>query len=299
MQGISYILFYSFALLLMLIPAPLRHALSDGVAWLGFKLSKRYRYVVHANLELIFPKRYSDKEKDAIAKLCFKNLLREVLSVIEFYFTPKKQLQKLVRIEGLEHIQKDLDAKKPLVFISNHYNNLEVAGIGMAKITKTLHVVQKAGNVYIDRFIARSREKNGLKTIPMNKALRHLAKALKSGQSVSMIVDQSVNPDAGIVVDFFGHPAMHLTSASYLARKFKTKIVPVVLEQEAKERWVYKILPPIAFTPSDDEKADIFYLTQAQAKILETQLKKDPLPWFWCHKRFKNTLPEIYKKAHS
>lgn len=296
MQRINYTLFYGFALFLMIMPPFLRHALSDGFAWLAYKLSKKYRFVVHANLELLFPKRYSELEKNQIALRCFKNLLREVISVIELYFLSVKKRNDLIRVEGKEHIQKYLDSGKALVFVTNHYNNLEIAGIGLAKVAKTIHVVQEAGNPYIDHFIAKSREKNGLKTIPMGKALRHLAKALKNGQSVSMIVDQSVNADAGIVVEFFGQPAMHLTSASFLARKFNTLIVPTVMEKGKDGMWVYKVMPPIPFTKTEDEAADIRYLTQAQANILEAQLKKDPLPWFWCHKRFKNTLPEIYQR---
>ena len=296
MQRFTYILFYIFSLLLMLIPTFLRHKLSNLFALLFFYLVKRYRYIVHANLEHVFPNKYTQKEKDTIAKQCFKNLLQEVLSVIEFHFTSKKKLQKMIRVEGEESLRPFREKGQGIVFFTNHYNNLEVAGIGLAKVAQTLHVVQEASNPYLNAFIARSREKNGLHTIPMNKAVRQLAKQLKNGKDVSLVVDQSVNEDAGTIVRIFGKESMHLTSASFLSRKFDAPLIPTQLIKDTKGKWVYKIYPPISFTKTDDVEKDILYLTQAQAHFLEQNLKEDPTPWFWCHRRWKKTHPEIYKR---
>ena len=299
MQRVNYLLFYLFALFIMAIPSFLRHKIADGIALIGFWIAKRYRFVVHTNLELVFPKRYSFSEKDAIAKQCMRNLLREVLSVIEIYFTPNKKLQKLVRVEGEENLQAFKEKNQGVIFFTNHYNNLEIAALGVAKVSNTLQVTEAMNNPYIDAFVTKSRQKNGLTVIPVRKAVRHLALQLKRGGDVSIVIDQSVNADAGIPIDLFGHKTLHLTTASYLARKFDAPLVPTLLEKDDDDNWVFKILPPVPFTKTENEEEDIKYLTQAQANFLKACLDKDPIPWFWCHKRWKRTYPEIYNFKES
>ena len=294
MYRISYGLFYLLALLLMAMPTVLRRALFKSIGGLLFYLMPRYVRIVYANLDTAFNPPLPEHQKRTIAKGCFKNLLLEVLSIIETYFTPVELLKKRVTVEGKEKVALLKQSGKGIVFVTFHYNDLEVAAIGLAQVTRTVHIVQEVANPYLNAFIERSRGKHA-DTVPMRKALRHLAKQLKNGGDVSIVVDQSFNDDAAMEVEFFGQPTAHLTSASYLARKFDAPMVPVSLRIENGKE-IFTIHDPIAFTKTEDEQADIRTLTQAQATFLETLIRRDPAPWFWCHRRWKRTLPHIYQR---
>lgn len=294
MHRLQYIIFYSFALFIMLFPQKMRHAIFKALASFLFLLLKNKRAIIHANLDLAFKNSMDSKEKDRIGKICFQNLLIEVLSIIEVYFTSTKKLYKNIKTTNTQVVDKLKSENKSIIYIIYHYNNLELGGVALSSVAETLHIVQEANNPYIDNFIKRSRERHGLKTIPMGKAVRHLAIQLKKKGDISLVVDQSVNPDAGMIVTMFDQPTMHLTTGSYLARKFDAVLVPLHIVQEDSRSCILHFKEPIPFTKSDDQEADITYLTQMQAKILEDIIKEDPLPWFWCHKRWKRTHPEIY-----
>lgn len=294
MYKFQYALFYTFALFIMMIPQALRHALFKALGSLFYRLLKRKRAIVYANLDLAFKGKMEQEEKDRIGKACFQNLLLEVIAVIEVYFTSSKKLFSSIKTVNTEMVEKLKSENKSIIYIIYHYNNLELGGVALSSVAQTLHIVQGASNPYIDNFIKRSRERHGLKTIHMEKAVRHLALQLKKSGDISLVVDQSVNLDVGMIVKMFDEPTTHVTTASYLARKFDAVLVPLHIVQEDSKSCTLHFKDPIPFTKSEDEEADISYLTQMQASILENIIKEDPSPWFWCHKRWKNTHPNLY-----
>jgi Kdo2-lipid IVA lauroyltransferase/acyltransferase len=296
MFRLQYALFYTFALIIMLFPRPLRHAFFKSIGRLLFKLLKRKREIIYANLDLAYKGKLSQEEKDYIGKRCFENLIIEGLTSIEIYFTPSKKILKGHCLENYEIVEKYNKQGQAVVFVVFHYNNLEYFALQIAQNAPVITIGQESTNPYIHNFIIRSREKHGLRVVPMGGALRTLASDLKKGKNISVIVDQSVNPDAGIIVEMFGEPTMHLKSASFLARKFDAPLIPLCITQKDSYSSCMTFQEAIPFTKTDDAEADIKYLTQAQATILENKILEDPVPWFWCHRRWKNTHREIYNK---
>ena len=281
----------------MIFPRKLRHAFFKALASFLYLLLKRKREIIYANLDLAFKGKMSQEEKDKIGKICFQNLIIEIISIVEVYFISSKKLYKTIRTEN-RAIVDDLKKKnKPIIYIIYHYNNLELGGLALSSISSTLHIVQPAKNPYIDAFVKRSRERHGIRTIPMKKAVRHLAIQLKKGDDISLVIDQGTSIHDGTMVTMFDETTSHINTASYLARKFDAVLVPLHIEQKDSLSCTLHIKEPIPFTKSSDEEADITYLTQMQATTLEEIIKENPAPWFWCHKRWKDTHSEIYSKA--
>lgn len=278
----------------MIFPRKLRHTFFKGVASFLYLLLKRKRKIIYANLDLAFKGKMNQEEKDRVGKICFQNLIIEVISVIEVYFTSTKKLYPSIKKVNTEIVDKLKSENKSIIYIIYHYNNLELGGVALSSVAKTLHVVQKVNNPYIDNFIKRSREKHGLKTIHMTKAVRHLAIQLKKKRDISLVVDQSVYIAFGTIVKMFDEPTVHVTTASYLARKFDAVLLPLHITQNDSLSCTLHFKEPIPFTKTDNEEADINYLTQMQATILENIIKEDPAPWFWCHKRWKDTHQNLY-----
>ena len=296
MHKLQYVIFYTFALFIMIFPRKLRHSLFKSFASFLYLLLKRKRMIIYANLDLAFKGEMSQEEKDKIGKICFQNLIIEIISIIEIYFTSTKKLYQNITTENREIVDTLKKDRKPIIYIIYHYNNLELGGLALSSFAQTLHIVQPAKNPYIDAFVKRSRERHGIKTLPMKQAVRRLAIQLKNGGDISLVIDQGVDIHDGTMVTMFGEKTSHVNTASYLARKFDAVLVPLHIVQKNSYSCTLQIKDPIPFTKSDDEEADITYLTQMQATILENIIKEDPAPWFWCHKRWKDTHQYIYNK---
>jgi len=294
MYKVQYIIFYTFALFIMIIPRTLRHALFKSFASFLYLLLKRKREIIYANLDLAFKGKMSQEEKDKIGKICFQNLIIEVISIIEIYFISSKKLYKKITTENTQVVDALKKEGKPIIYIIYHYNNLELGGLALSSVAQTLHVVQPAKNPYIDAFVKRSRERHGIRTLPMKQAVRRLAIQLKNGGDISLVIDQGVDIHDGTMVKMFGETTSHLNTASFLARKFNAVLLPLHIVQTNSQGCTLHFKEPIPFTKSDDEETDINYLTQMQATILEKIIKEDPTPWFWCHKRWKDTHHNLY-----
>ncbi|KIM09128.1 MAG: hypothetical protein KU28_00340 [Sulfurovum sp. PC08-66] len=288
---INYAFFYLFTLLIIALPAFVRRSFFRGLGRLWYALDKKRVRVVLANLTLAFGDTMPLSQKYAIARGCFENLFLEMLSVIETHFLPIERIAKTLHFVGLEHIEAAHVLGKPIVFFTAHYNDLEIGGIALGLATQTVHSVQKATNPYIDAFISKGRQKVGLVMVPMHQAMRNQARQLKNGGDVSIVVDQSVD---GTTVEFFGHPTKHTISASKLTRNYDAILMPTLLLKTAQGAWQPTFFAPIPFTKTDDEEIDIAYLTQAQASFIEAQIRANPAPWFWCHRRWRDTYPKMY-----
>lgn len=280
----------------MLFPRVVRHAFFKALGSFLYLVLKSKRKIIYTNLDLVFKGKMDQKEKDRIGKGCFQNLLIEALSVIEVYFMSTKKLYKSIKTINTERIDALKKEGKPIIYIIYHYGNLELGGVALSSAAETLHIVQKATNPYIDAFVKRSREGHGLHTIHMEKAVRHLAIQLKKGGDISLVVDQSVNinDDSALAVTMFGEPTSHVTTASFLARKFDAVLVPLHIEQKDSMSCILHFKEPIKFTKTEDATADIAYLTQEQARVLEETILENPDPWFWCHRRWKDTHKDLY-----
>lgn len=293
MQKINYAIFYLFALFVILLPRYVRVKFFTFLAYLVYKIDVKHRFIIKANLDFALGNSITKDRKAFIQRHCFTNLFLEILSVIESYFISTKRIEKKIVFVGTEHIEKAHAQGKPIVFFTGHYNDLEIGGIALGLVVQSVHIVQEASNPYIHRFINKGREKAGLKMVTMQKALRAQTKQLKEGGDVSIVVDQSIS---GTYVDFFGHKTLHGIAASKLALKFDAVLIPAMVLKTPDNRPQATFFEPISFTPTGDDKVDIQTLTQAQATFIENIIRQNPEPWFWCHKRWKDTNPELYDR---
>ena len=110
-----------------------------------------------------------------------------------------------------------------------------------------------------------------------------------------MLIDQNVNPNDGIYIDFLGAKATQTAAPAFLARKFDAVIIPILINTAPGKENVVTFFEPIITAKTDNEEKDILESTQAQADMLSNVIRSHPEPWFWCHKRWKSAHEEIYK----
>jgi len=124
-------------------------------------------------------------------------------------------------------------------------------------------------------------------------AIRHLSKALKNGESISLMIDQNVKAKDGIVVTFFGKDVRQTPAPAFLARKYDALIIPLLIHP-TQQGYRITFYEPIEVAHSDDAEADIHEATQQQALWLEREIRRAPEHWFWCHRRWKAEYAHIY-----
>jgi len=189
-------------------------------------------------------------------------------------------------VVGLKYWEDLAAAGTPILFISAHYGNWEVAtmaatqrGLGVAEIYRA------ANNPFVDALIARFRSPVGSELVPKGaQGARRAIAALKEGRHIAMLVDQKMND--GIAVPFFGRDAMTAPAVAQLALRFNGAIIPARTERTRGARFRIVFMPPIEITRSDDRQADIkAIMTRVNAEI-ERWIRERPEMWLWLHRRW-------------
>ncbi|HHH72694.1 MAG TPA: lipid A biosynthesis acyltransferase, partial [Sulfuricurvum sp.] len=184
---------------------------------------------------------------------------------------------------------------RPIIFVSGHFGNWELGAAAVdAQIMRSVSTHKKLNNPWFDRYLLQSRSRLGMKMVEKNGAIKHLTRALKNKQAVSIMIDQNINPRESIIVKFFGKEVTQTSAPAFLARKFNAAIIPAFLHTDDEKHYTIRFEPEIPVETTEDAQSDILKATQLQSDVMERIVREEPKFWFWCHRRWKTMHPEIY-----
>ena len=290
---LGFRLFLVFDWLVMKLSRSMRKKLFFTLARVVHLLAQKRNRVIQANLDFAFGNDLNPNEKKEIERYCYRNLALNLLQVMENRRNSAEDLAKQVTFENREMVDLYLSQNRPLIFISAHHGNWEIGAVALAAlITPTTSIYKGLDNDAFNPYMLESRARHHLHLVEKNGAIKHLARTLKNGQSVSLMIDQASNAKSGIKVDYFNHPTYHTSAAAQLSRKYDAPIIGLYIYTEDEENYVIRFVKPI--TVQGDDEQSILDATQRQVNDLEKVIRAHPKLWFWCHKRWKSEFNEIY-----
>ena len=193
---------------------------------------------------------------------------------------PLGRIEVVFESEGLE----DLVRRRPTLFMACHLANWELPGGVAAIVNMPLSAVYAPQeNAFVERLMYRHRRKLGCKLVSRDASPTWLARAMRAGETVGLLVDN--RHDEGVDIPFFGHDRPTLISPARLAVRFDVAVVPARTERLGGANFRITLYNPIAI---DDEPGD----DRAKAKRLmcrvnetfEQWIRERPEDWF-CLKR--------------
>jgi KDO2-lipid IV(A) lauroyltransferase len=216
--------------------------------------------------------------------------------VVELIFTRKiirqGKIREIIRIEGEENQKNAARKKKGIVFITAHYGVWELlfhANYLFSQDFVPIHVVVRpSDNPYLDTLLNKPREMLGSRTVPKKKSLKPLLKALKSNETVAILIDQNVCREEGVFVDFFGKKAATTFGATLLALRTDAPVVPGFMRNDpATGTYTIRFSPEIPLVRTGNLSEEIQINTQNFIKSVENLIRERPEDWLWVHKRWK------------
>jgi KDO2-lipid IV(A) lauroyltransferase len=127
----------------------------------------------------------------------------------------------------------------------------------------------------------------GAVAVERGKETLRLLKALKSGGSAAILIDQDTKVKSRFV-PFFGTPAATPVGAAILAIKTGAAVVPTyVCLDESDWKQHMHILPEIPTIITGDDEYDMVENTKVYTKFIEDTIRKYPTQWVWMHERWK------------
>lgn len=253
--------------------------------FIGREIFARTRVTKRArdNLIAAFPEK-SEGERDAIIRTMWDNLGR---TVAEYAHLDKFDLSgpnPRIQVNNLEEIDK-IRGKSALI-VSGHFANWEIMPISASRYGIDGAIVYRPpNNPYVDRYIARARARKGYaEQISKHQGTRRIFTLLRGNKAILLLADQKTNE--GIPVPFFGRDAMTTPAPAALALKLKVPMIFASNKRLGGARFAVTVYPPLDFTPSGDDDADMRAMTAAINLRLEEMVRADPGQWLWIHRRW-------------
>ena len=196
----------------------------------------------------------------------------------------KNKLEQFIRIDGIENLDKIKINKKPVVFISGHFNNFELMAMQIEKHGINLAAIYRPlNNIFLNKTMERIRTKyicrNQIRK--GRSGTRQILENLKKGNSIALMIDQRVTE--GIKIDFFGNLASTTTIPAQIIKKYECDLVPIYIERLEKYNFKMYVSQPIAINSEKSQEE----ISEHLNTILEKMILKNPDQWIWTHNRWK------------
>jgi KDO2-lipid IV(A) lauroyltransferase len=271
---------------LHLLPLSVLAPLGRGIGWLAYGLARRRRNITLTNLRLCFPE-LSDAARARRARAHFQVLARSYLEHACLWWWSKQRIQKLVRVEGLEHWQ--AVQGKPVIWLAPHFVGLDMGGSRIISEWRGVSVYSKQKNPVIDKLVLHGRTRF-VKPVLFSRqeGIRPVVKAMREGLPLYYLPDQDFGARDAVFVPFLGVTAATITGLSRLSRLAQALVVPAVTRQlPGVQGYELRFYPAWENFPSDDVEAD----TRRMNAFIEDRVREMPEQYYWVHRRFKTRPP--------
>ena len=145
----------------------------------------------------------------------------------------------------------------------------------------------------LHRWLNRLRIRFGIKIIDKKGALPRMRQALRRGEIIGLLIDQSKRADS-VDVNFLGKRVTAPPAAAFLALRCKSPVLPLLCIRGKNGRINIQVGTPLNLQRSGDLRADLIANTQMMTDIVERAVRAHPDQWLWMHKRWKKHYPHLY-----
>lgn len=260
--------------------------LGEGLGKLLYRFPTKLNQTTHKNIQLCFPE-YNSEQRKQLAKKSFAALGAGLIEAAMAWWLPEKKLNYLVKINGLEHVEKAFAKGKGIVLLGPHCTCLEIVGrlLGMKYSFAVMYRPHK--KKLISYIHERFRQQHYVNYIPRHR-VRQLLKTLKNNMAIWYAYDIDAGHKGSVFAPFFGIQTASLTSVSRIIRLSDATIIPInFYRREDNLSYEVDLLPAVENFPTGDLVQDATRLN----KILEEAIRTHPEQYVWQYKRFK-TRPE-------
>jgi len=268
--------------LLHFLPLAVLSRIGAALGMLLFALARERRNVVLVNLRLCFPE-LSDKARRELARRHIRAFGRSLLEHGILWWGSKDEVQRLVRVEGLEHWK--AVGVKPVIWLAPHFVGLDMGGVRLTSEYRLVSVYSHQKDPLLDAVLYHGRTRfEPSELYSRQQGIRPVVKALRKGLPFYYLPDMDFGARDSIFVPFFGVPAATITGLSRIAQLAGAVIVPCVTRQlPGGAGYVVQLYPAWVGFPGGDFEAD----ARRMNAFIEERVREAPEQYYWLHKRFK------------
>jgi KDO2-lipid IV(A) lauroyltransferase len=285
---LEYIAFQVLLSLVQVFPIEYCAKFCRWLSWLVTDVIKFRDQVIDENILGVFPEASTQRRHELKREMWYHLFLMGC----EIAHGPRKihdsNWRKYVFIRDKVWMTQYLADYRPLVAVSGHFGNFEMAGfvtglMGMPSYT----VVRKMDNPFVDDFINKFRGHNGQFILPKDGSATAIQEVLDSGGILTLLGDQHAGTK-GCWIDFLGRPAAcHKAVALFTLAGNAPMMVSYCKHTDKPMHFEIGCTGVADPLELDEDLRDVKQLTQWYNDRLADAIYDCPEQFWWVHKRWK------------
>ena len=300
-RALDYLVYMAVRLMVCVaqaMPVSASYRFADGLARLLHRLDGRHRSVAHENLRHAYGDELTADDRDRIVRGCYRHFCRMLMEMLH---APRKvrraDWRERVRLVGHEPAVGRLIDGGPLIVLSGHFGNWELAGYIFNLFGfPSSAVARPLDNPHLDRFLRSFRSRTGGSLIAKKGGSDAMLEVVERGGVIALLADQDAGPK-GLFIDFFGRPASTFKAIGLLAI---THRVPILVGAAIRvgDDFRYDLICEELIEPHQWEGRpdDLLWITKRYTAALERLVRRAPEQYLWLHRRWK-TRPKVKARA--
>ncbi len=264
------------------LPMAVIAAIGNAVGAAAFWLIPERRRVTRVNLEKCFPQ-MDPRERERLARAHFRAFCRSFIERGILWWAPRERIERVARIEGLEHLRALGGA--PAILLVPHFVGLDAGGTRLSCEINAVSMYANQKDAKFNELLMRGRSRFGdQRLLSRQEGIRATLAAMREGRPFYYLPDQDYGRRDAVFVPFFGVSAATVPGLSRIARVAGAKVLPCVTRMlPGGGGYVLRFEPPWDNFPTRDVLAD----TRRMNEYIERCVLEMPEQYLWMHKRFK------------
>lgn len=243
----------------------------------------------YADLKAAFGEDLSAKERRRIVRSHFGHIGESAVETLRIPQLSRADLERKVELIDFERYEKTVGSGRGVLFLTAHLGNWEILQSISALLLERPHLAlaRDQKNPLLNRLILDLRKIHGSRAMSSkSEGVREVLRALKRGELVGLLGDQSAGKHEGLIVSFFGRKTTIPTGPFELARRSGALILPCFTWRLGKGGHRLAFDEPLEIEAPGEplERA-----VQAYVRGLEARIRSTPEQWLWAKKRWKYT----------
>jgi Kdo2-lipid IVA lauroyltransferase/acyltransferase len=276
--------------IIQILPYETSRRLARAFAWLAHKVDRRHRLVADDNLRHAFGTQLDDAARQ---RLVFEVYVHFCTMLIEILQLPRRlhptTWRRYVELPGGDRIVTALLSGRPLLFVTGHFGNWEMAGYALGLFGFSTHAIARTlDNPHLDRFLRGFRERTGQYIIDKSGEFDKIQAVLGGAGVIATLADQDAG-QRGQFVEFFGRPASTHKAVALLALEYKAPLLVIGVPRLGNPGRYHAIaadyIDPGDYAGRPDA---VKAITERYTAALEQVVRLAPEQYFWLHRRWKH-----------
>jgi lauroyl/myristoyl acyltransferase len=281
LHGAGYWLWRTVAAVAQRLPVALLYPIAVVLGDVAYATWTTKRRIAKGNFAVVLDRPVEDREVARTARRSFRNFAKYLVEIMRFPKLHAEDLERLVVIDGMEHLRTATEHGRGLIFVSIHFGNFEIGGARVAGEIPLNVIADDLTNQRVMDLLIGHRAHKGINIHSPAGAARKVLQALRRNEMVGLMMDLGPRTLAfdNVPARFFGIPTRFPTVAADLARVSGAPIVVAAVVRQSDNTFRGIALPPI-FVDRRQGAEEIRRVTATIAQQLEGFVRQWPDQWY-------------------